>query len=428
MHRPGAAVLVIAASVLAACAASGAAYTPEQAEALAVRVAQVDAVERLTAGVLGVALPSGETVGEALGRGSRNEIALRVFLRSARMVGPPRVYSDGVAEVDVQVPADVVAAKVADLTGRAPNEVPLGLLCVGPLDANLTASGHGAVPDGLSEGAVRRIVSTPADALPEMFPAGWHNVSASGRVLAARAARIAAYEAMADRIKSILLGRTETVGDLVQGSAAVAAFDAYVRSLPVAGPPRFMPDAIAEVEVVTPLPRLIDALKTISRIRDRQERLTDDAIDRLSVRIKSDQMAVTGRGMPPPETIRPASAATVAGGEALPDWATEVLEAFGTAELSPDVGDAGQNQLLAIRSAKVRALADLERQVNAIVLDGEKTVQQRAAKDAVFRRDVETFLDGARMVRCRSLRDGRAWEVVLRLPLLRLYEVSRHRG
>jgi len=426
-RRPRESVVVAAAVVLAAaCAAGGGEYTPEQAEMLAVRMAQVDAVERLTDMVLGAALPSGETVGEALGRGSPKEIALRVFLRSARMVGPARVYSDGVAEVDVQASADVVAAKVASLTGRASGRIPIDALPVGPIEGNLGASGRGGAPAGLSEEVVRRVASAPSADLPEMFPAGWRRVTAAGRVLAARAARVAAYEAMADRLKRILLGRSETVADLVGGSAAAeAAFDAYVRSLPAAGTPRFMPDGIAEVEVATPLARLVAVLKNIRRFRGPGTRQTEGAIDRLSVRIKSDRIAVTGRGMPPPETIRPASAPTVAGGEALPDWATDVLEAVGTAEVSADVPDARQNRLLAVRSAKVRALADLERQVNAVVLDGGTTVRQRAARDTVFRRDLETFLDSARTARCRSLRDGRAWEVVLRLPLLRLYEFSR---
>jgi len=426
-RRPRDSVVVVAAVVLsAACAAGGGEYSAEQAQRLAVRMAQVDAVNRLTERVLAVALPSGETVREALGPGSRKDIALRVFLRSARMVGPPRVYSDGVAEVDVQAPVEVIAEKVAALSGRTPDQVPLASLCVGPIGANLSASGRGRAPEGLSAETVRRIASAPADELTEMYPAGWRRVTAASRVLAARSARVAAYEAMADRLKGLLLGRSETVADLVAGSAAAkAAFDAYVRSLPVAGPPRFMPDGIAEVEVATPLARLIAVLKRLRRIRGRDTGPSAERIDRLSVRIKSDRIAVTGRGMPPPEAVRPAPAPTVAGGEALPDWAAETLEAAGTAEISPDVSDARRNRLLAVRAAKVRALADLERQVNAVVLDGGTTVRQRAARDPVFRRDLETFLDSARPVRCRSLDEGRAWEVVLRLPLLRLYAFSR---
>jgi len=425
MSRALAMILAVAALAPASGAAQTGEYTPEQAEVLAVRMAQVDAVNRLTEKVLDAPLASGETVREALGPGSRKEIALRVFLRSARMVGPARVYSDGVAETDVQAPAEVVSAEVARLLGRPAAAVSLDALLPGPVEANLSASGRAAAPPGLSAEAVRRIVSAAREALPEMFPAGWRRVTAEGRVLAARAARIAAYEALAGRLRGIRLGRTETVADLADGSpAASAAFDAYFRSLPVAGPPRFMPDRIAEVEAATKVSRLIGILKSLRALQSGGTRVTDERIDRLSVRIKSDRIAATGRGMPPPETIRPESAAA-AGGVALPDWATETLEAVGDADLSRDVDDPRRKRLLAVRSAKVRALSDLERQVDAVVLDDGTTVRQRAARDAVFRRDLETFLDSARTVRQRSLRDGRAWEVTLRLPLLRLHAFSR---
>jgi hypothetical protein len=423
-------VTMLAAAVLApASAAAHAAYTPQQAEMLAVRTAQVDAVNRLTEMVLGVELASGGTVREALGPGTRKEIALRVFLRSARMVGPARVYSDGVAEVDVQAAADVVAAEVAALTGRTPAEVPVASLIASPIEPNLSAVGRGTAPPGLSDEAVRRIASAPRDRLPEMYPAGWRRVTAAGRVLASREARLAAYEALSQRLKGVVLGRTETVAGLVDGLPATeAAFEVYVRSLPVPGPPRFMPDRIAEVEAAAPLAGLIEILKHLRRLRPGGTRLTDEGIDRLSVRIKSERIAVVGRGMPPPEEIRPESVPAAAGGAALPDWATEVLRATGTADLSRDVIEAIQNRVLAVRSAKVRALAALEEQVDAIVLEDGTTVRARAARDAVFRRDLETFLDSARTVRQRPLRDGRAWEVTLRLPLLRLYEFSRREG
>ncbi len=419
-------VFVAVLLVFQAVAAAAAGYTPAQTEALAVRMAQVDAVNRLTEMVLGVRLASGETVREALGAGSRKEIALRVFLRSARMVGPARVYSDGVAEVDVQAPADAVAEEVGSLTGRPDAaRAAMASLVVGPVTANLSASGRGTAPPDLLSEAVQRIVAAPRDELPAMYPAGWRRVTAAGRVLAARAARIDAYDRMAERLRGILLGRTETVADLADASAgARAAFDAYVRSLPVADAPRFMPDRIAEVQVQAPVAGLIEFLKHLRGLHGAAA-VTEERLDRLSVQIKSERIAVTGRGMPPPDAIRARSTAEAAGGAALPDWATEALEAVGTADLRPRVDDAGRGRLLAVRSAKARAQAALEKRVDAIALDGGTTVRERAARDPVFRRDLETFLDSARTVAGRSLRDGRAWEVTLRLPLLRLYEFSR---
>jgi hypothetical protein len=430
MPRTTVTLLAMLAVVAAACAAGAAGrdadYTPAEADLLAVRAAQVDAVHRLTELVRATALPSGTTVGEALVPGSRQEIALRVFLRSARMVGPPRVYSDGVAEVDVHAPLEVVIEKTAALCSVEVEGPALAGLRRQAVDGHLCTTGRGRAPPGLATEAIKRLRSAPPEALPEMFPAGWRRVTATGRVLAIRAARIAAYEAMADRLNEILLAQTESVGTLVGTSpAAQAAFEAYVRSLAVSGPPRLMPDRIAEVDVTAPLPGLIEALKDIRRLRGGQVRVTEDQLDRLSVRIKSDGVTVTGRGMPPPDTVRPAPAPAVAGGEALPDWATEVFEAAGTARLNPEMDDPAKAALLASRSAKVRALDDLERQVDRIALADGQTVRQRAARDATFRRDLGLFLESARVARSRAIDDGRGREVVLRLPLLRLYEFSR---
>jgi len=428
MHRAIAPTLTIVAVLLAVCAGfADADYTPRQTEALAIRAAQVGGLDRLTRMVLEAHVGPEETVAEALGAGSPKEIALRVFLRSARMVGPPRVYSDGVAEVDVEAPLDVVVAEVAALLGRRPETVGLEDLRERAIDGSLVTSGRGRAPPGVSQEVLERLDATPPEELPELFPAGWERVTATGRVLAIRAARVAAYRAMADRLRRILLGKTGSVGDLVQGvSAAESAFEAYVRSLPVTGPPRLMPDRIAEVEVSASLRGLIAVLKDIRRLRGAGSRWTDEQIDRLSVRVKSDCITVVGRGMPPPEEVRPAPAPTAAAGEALPDWATDVLEARGTARLSPEVPDGKEARLLAARSAKGRALAALRRKVDQMTLADGVTVRARAARDPTFRRDLETFLDSARTALCRPVEDGRAWEVTLRLPLLRLYEFSRH--
>ncbi|MBL7139710.1 MAG: hypothetical protein ISS74_02240 [Planctomycetes bacterium] len=402
---------------------------PGETRMLAVRAAQVDGVNRLTLMVLDAGAGDGKTVRDVLGANSPKETDLRVFLRSARMVGFPRLYSDGVAEVDVEAPADVVVTKVAGLCGLKAGAAAFDDLRSRALDGCLRTSGTGRAPAGLGPEVIAHLASAPPEVLPEMFPAGWERVTATGRVMAVRAARVDAYRRMRERLEAILLGPTETVGDLVRGAAvAEAAFDAYVRSLSVAGPPRLMPDRIAEVEVAAPVRSLIEVLKDIRRLRGGAGRSTDEQIDRVSVRIKSDAITVTGRGMPPDDEVRASAGAAVAGGAPLPDWATDVIEARGTAALALDVPDPERARLLAARSAKARALAELERKVDAIDLGGGVTVRQRAAKDAAFRGDLETFLESARTVTYRGIDDGQAWEVVLRVPMLRLYECSRRGG
>jgi len=423
----------VAATVLAAvcCTVSAAppaepdGCTPDQARMLAIRAAQVDAVNRLAETVLTARVSAVKTVGAAIGPGSDKEIALRVFLRAARRVGEPRVYSDGVAEVDVEAPVEAVVRDVATLYTPGEHETgELADLRYVAVDGYVRAGGRGRAPRDPSPEVLKRLESASFEDLPEMFPAGWERVTATGRVGAIRAARIAAYRAMAEHLKAVYLGPTAKVGDLVEGlPASEAMFDAFVRSLPVAGPPRLMPDRIAEVDVLAMVPDLIRVLKDIRTLRG-AETWTEEQVDRLSLRLKTRRLTATGRGMPAASEIRPAEETAVSGGAPLPDWAAETVETRGEAPLASDVADREEARVLAARSAKARALWDAEKQVDAVTLAGGVTVRERAAKDSRFRRDLKTFLSSVRVVTSRPAEDGKGWEVMLRLPLLRLHEFS----
>ncbi len=401
-------------------AGRGGGYTAEEAEGLAVRAAQADGLRRLADLVLSTPTADGRTLREVLGPGSPKEAALRVFLRSARMVGSPRLYSDGVAEVDVQVPLDTLQERVRALAGEALDPAALRSCAV---EGVVGVCGQGRAPEDLPREVVAWVLAAGPTEVPEMFPLGWERVSARGRVLAARMARIDAYRRMADRLRDLSLGSTGTVADLVTGTpAAEAAFDAFVRGLPVAGPPRLMPDGVAEVTVEARVRDLIALLKEVRRLRPDGRRWSEETLDRLSVQVKADHLEVVGWGMPPPETIRQTGRAVRPAGAPRLEWADGVLEARGTAGVSPDIEDGQRARLLAARSAKGRAMEALRRQVDTLALEDGATVAERASRDPRFRRDLETFLESARMTACRPVEDGRAWEVVLRLPLRRLYE------
>jgi len=414
-----------------AAAAAGApapAYTPREEQALAIRAAQVDAMGRLADLVLSARVAADRTVGQALGPGGEGEIGIRRFLRSSRIAGESRYYSDGVAEVDVEMPRDAVVQALARLHPPAPNET----LALPDLDAHvvdgcLRASGSGRAPEDIDPLALARALAARVEDLPEMFPAGWERVTASGRVVAVREARVRAYRAMADRLRAIQVGPTRTVGDLVGGIAtAEANLDVFIRNLPVAGAPRLMPDRIAEVDVTALVRDVIRMLKEVRAQRPSDDRWTEEQIDHISVNLKADRLTVTGSGMPPADDVRPVEPRPEARGS-LPDWAANVLQAQAAARFSDDAADEAEARLLASRSAKARALANLERQLDAVRLDDGRTARERAAKEEAFRRDLKTFLSSARTALSRATEDGKGWEVALRLPLARLYEFSRPR-
>lgn len=420
------AACVLAAVAQAAIAAPGD-PTAAQRRMLAARAAQADGLNTLADMVLGARVSAVRTLGEALGPGSPGEIALRVFLRGARTVGEPRVYSDGVAQVDVVVPLEVVIREVRRIFKPGEHETAdLPDLRHVAVDGLLSATGTGRAPRDAAPEMVARAERAPPDALPELYPVGWEHVSGGGRVAAQREARIRAYEAMAARLRTVYVDQARTVADLVDGSApAKAVLDAFVRGLPVTGPARLMPDRIAEVEVAAPVPALIAALKEICKVLGLETDLSDEKLDRISVRLKASSLDALGRGMPPPAQAAPAAGPRVAGGAALPDWAAGSLEARASAPVNPDVENRQEALILAARSAKARAMASLQEQAEALDLGGGVTVRQRAAADEAFRRDLRTFLSSTRTVSYRMAEGGKEWIVELELPLLRLYEFSR---
>ena len=402
---------------------------PDGEKALAIRAALVDSYSRLADLVLAARLPDGRTVGAALGPGSDGEVALRLMLRTGRMIGDPRVYSDGVAEVDVEMSFDALAHKVAQLCGLkgGPAQI-LPDLRAQSMDGYLRVEGCGRAPRDLVPEVAKKVEAARPEDVVEMFPMGWERTSALGRVDAVRQARVRAYAAMGETLRAIRLGPTRTIGELAASSpAAGALFDAYLRGLPVLGEARMMPDRIAEVDVAVPVRDLLKVLRDMRALAPADERLTEDQIDQLSINLKSDRLVVTGCGMPPPDQIKPEESLPAAPGPSMPDWAAWVLEARGVARRPDDIEDEAQARLLTVRSAKARAMADMERQLDAVRLDDGRTVRDRAAKDDVFRRDIAALLASARPVKYEQEAGGKHWEVVVRLPLVRLWEFSRPR-
>ena len=402
--------------------ASAEGYTEAQRQALSFRAAQVDALDRLADRVASAHLSAERTVGQTLERGSDGWIALRLFLRSARLVGEPRYYSTGVTEVDLEIPLEAVLKTLSTLCARREGDPALDDLRARAVDGHLRVSGVGRVPQDLGPNVAARVVASLPETLPEMYPLGWATVQASGRLQAARDARIRAYKAMSARIRELRVTPSHTVSDLVGGSAAAEArLDVYLRSLAPAGRPRMMPDGLCEVTVAAPLRDLIAAIKEIQAMDLTGPKATEEEIDGLSIRLKTDRLAATGYGAPASTYVREGGGIETA---LLPDWAAAALETRGKSRPPEHIEDAKEARVLALRAAKATAMEKLAKRLDAVGLDDGRTVRERTTKDPVFQRDVKTLLQSAETVVSRPTDDGQ-WEVVVRLPLARLYEFSR---
>jgi hypothetical protein len=406
----------------AAAPAATQTVTPEEERSLAVRAARADACRRLGDLVMAAPLPDGRTFGAAFGAGGDREVVLRLLVRSARAVGDARVYSDGVTEVDVEIPADMVLQQVGQWL-RPVDPAALDGLRRQVIDGCLGSSGRVVPPLNVPSEEVHRAAAARPEEVVPCYPVGWEDVTAAGRVEAQSRARVQAYEAMGAKLRAVRLGSGGTVGSMVKDSAgAEAMLDAFVRSLALAGPVRLMPDRLAEAEVAAPVRDFIKVLRNIQTLAPADSPWAKAQIDELSVTLKSEQILATGRGLPPAEGVRPPE--TVAPTLPLPDWAAGVLEASARARFPADVDNPDQTRLLAARAAKAKALEDLQRKLDAVKLEDGRTIRQRAAKDEVFSRDIGVFLKSARIVESRAT-GNQEWGVTLRLPLVRAWEFSQ---
>jgi len=426
------AVLALAASAGAGPAAPAPVVPPPsdltdvERRAVALRAAEVEALDRMNTVIRESHLSQERTVGDALPFGSEADITLRAAVRVARIVGEPRRYSDGYTEVDIEIPMFSVVQWVADAcAGGDRSKAALEDLKSQGQEGFLRVSGGARATEDTPPALAARLVATPTDVLPEMYPLGWHGVTAAGRVDAARTARIRAYQAMDARIRSLPLRPGHKVDDLVEASpAAKARLAMYVRSLALTGEPRLMPDRIAEVEIAADVRELIAVLKEMRDLGPADATSRTGEFERALMELKSDRLTAVGRGMPDASYLRPWRLEYTPDGTPLPDWAAKALEATGVAGLSPEVDDPAKARLLAARSAKARAVTELESVLQQVKLDDGRTVHERAAKDEAFRKDTEALLQSAKLVSTRVREDGK-WEVLMRLPLVRLYEFSR---
>ncbi len=411
------------AQTLAAAPPEPEGLTDEQAAVLAMRDAQGAALRRLADRILDARLAEDQTIGEALGAGTEAEARLRVLLRSATMVGDPRRYSDGVTEVDVEIRLATVMRGLSLLLTVEPDErLSVPALEVAAVDGYLRASGTGRPSEEVAPERIEAAVAAPRDELPEVYPLGWRQVQPAGRIQAARDARIRAYHAMGERLRGVQVARASTVGDRVRPHpAAEVRLDTFLRRLPVQGRPRLMPDRVAELTVAAPVAALIEVLKELRRLLPPEARWTEEEVDALSLRLKADVLSVTGRGMPAEGLVdlRPAPA-----NGPLPDWAARTLVAEAEAEPPERVQDPEQARVLAARAARARAAEALSKLLDEVEIAEGVTVHDRLVRDAVFKKDVQTLLESAKVAASRPTDEGR-WEVVLALPLERLYGFAR---
>ena len=257
---------------------------------------------------------------------------------------------------------------------------------------------------------------------------GWEGVTARGRLMAERAAKVDAYRNLAEKVKGVRITSSTYVRDFVAENDQInAALDTYIKGIRLSGPYRYLPDGIAECDVEV---TIVDVIKEVHEIWKRFERRGyrfrrvrwkkvrwEEVVTQQNIRV----IRATGSGVPPEKYIEkgPVSQAPSQAVSA-PSWASQAVSAKGYGV--PREGEAGTvAKLNAGRAAEVDARRNLAEIIYGVKIDANTTVRDFAVQNDQVNAKVKTFMAGAKVSDPLFLEDGSV-EVTVSILLRGLWD------
>ncbi len=411
IRRIGLALALVLTATVGARAQTNDDLSPEQRRALEA-LALADARSAMLQRVAALPLTPGSTVRDAMSRSVDLDRALRLWVRRLPRVGKTRIYSDGVAEANVQADAAELHNELERLLEAVPGlSVETGLT---------TAIVQSAARSWQSQWATGRAVSE--EPFAEHRPVGWENVTNEGMDLARRAAMADAHEALlrnAARLpvtNALRLEEFLATDDAVRAAARTALERTAVVSVEYAAD---------QVAVATAELSIQELHRILTRVHQEHYRGTDFApadFRQMVLLAKRDELTATGLAAPPERTIiraRPAPLELNA-----PAWATETRTArgqfFPTERVVPEMS-------ARLQAAYLDALDHLHETIMALVIQRDVTVAEFIGYHQELKPDITLFLTSAHIAAPpRELLDDGV-EVTVELPLRRFWEILRRK-
>jgi hypothetical protein len=420
---------VIALALAFSSPVANAQLTEAQKKLLARRAAQVDAYRNLAEKVKGLRITSNTYVRDFVALSDQIDTDLNTFLKGAE-VTLVRYLSDGTCEVEVSMPVRLVIKELRRLHRVHWERV--HTFRIQPHDfARITtyytedlvrAQGWG-VPRS-EESSQESVSSSPTSGIP-----GWENVTARGRLMAERAAKVDAYRNLAEIIKGLRITSNTYVRDFVAESDQISTrLDAFIKGARQIGPYRYTPEGICEVDVEITVQEVIKKLKEIRKwyIRGRypwrRVYIKTIRFEKIVAYYPKRVIQATGQGVPPAKYIKQGSTVP-SGSSAAPAWVGSSLKATGVG-ISPEGSSGSEASLMAERAAEVDARRNLAEEFYGVQIDAATTVRDFVVQHDEVKAKLETFLRGARKTDTRFLADG-SIEVDVEIPLQGLWEVVK---
>lgn len=403
-------------------------YSEAQRKVLAKRAAIVDGYRKLAERVKGLKIRSDTYVRDFVAESDQIETSLRTFLRGARIVGKARYYSDGLAEVDMEVTLATVIVNLksshkAHYKGKKYKISDFDEIKIHTKKTVIQVMGEGVAPDNLPDDVVADLTKAPITTVRPMAYLGWEDVTARGRLMAKRAATVDGYRKMGERINGLVIRSDTYVRDFVAESDEIAtSLNTFIRGLRTVGRPRYMPDQICEVDVEVTLRTVIANLKSSHKAHYKGKKYKISDFDQISIKHQDKIIRVTGEGVAPEKYKKGTVEVEVEVEVNVPAWAAETITAKGSAVRPEGENNVAKAKLMAARGAKIVALRNLGERINGVSIRSGTIVRDFVTEHDSIRADLNTFISGAHVISTVHHDDGQC-DVVVEIPLRRLWQL-----
>ncbi|MBN2582848.1 MAG: hypothetical protein JXL80_07235 [Planctomycetes bacterium] len=329
-------------------------------------------------------------------------------VRQAARVSPPQHYSDGVVVAQVDLPIQDVTTRLSDVCGDVyrgdrfkAEDFRKILLYTDRLGLWGIGQSRGQAPVGLVAAG----------------PVGWEEAGVFGRLRARHQAAASAYRLLLQRIRTLSLSPSKTVGDFVDSDSRIAAdLEAFVRSHPISGEARYLPERLCEVTASIDMTDLASELKSLANAYGTTGEYAPESFHTLTP--QAGQSVLQATGVAVAEVPSDGEPAAMPAAEEV--W-TEVV----SADPPEGVRDEQQARLLTLKAAEAEARKRFrDKIVSQQIIEG-LAVSDWMLKDVGARNDVELLLKNQRVVQMRKLKNGGA-EITAELPVTRLMELLDH--
>ena len=424
-------VFVIVVAIAMPQSAEGQRLKPQQ-KLLAKRAAQVDAYRNLAERIKGLQINSQTYVRDFVAESDQISTHFDTFIKGARIAGQPRYMPDGTCEVDIELTMKELVTALQEMARFCTfgHKHSFGQMTQYVQETVIRATGSGVPRDEAYSDQGNQIsdVSTITSGIP-----GWEDVTARGRLMGERAAKVDAYRNLAETVKGIRISGQTYVRDFVAESDFVqTSLDTFIKGVRQSGAYRYLPDGEVEVDVDVTIQEVVKELKTIHQHlvqrgwRWRRDIFRTIKFEEIVAVYPKQIVRSTGNGVVPDKYRTGIMGDDVSYDTPaqMPSWAAETVSAVGSG-VAPDGVAGTEGRLMAVRAAELDARRQLVEKVYGVYINSETTVNDYVVQNDQVKAQVEQFLVAAAVSDPRYLEDGSV-EVTAEIPLEALADIIRN--